>query len=415
MRSKFPDGFYFGAATASHQVEGGNKNDWTEWEHANARRLSQIADRKSWEPFILKGYPNPLQEENYISGNACDHYHRYEEDFDIAKSLCHNAHRFSIEWSRIEPEEGKFDEKEVGHYRGVVRALRARGMEPFATLWHWTLPLWFVKKGGWVNKDSAQAFARYAEHMCQALPEVHKWITLNEPNVYTGHGYWRGIWPPGKRSLRQYFSANYHLSQAHILAYRKIKACDKNSQVGIAQNLVWFTRTFSGIKRFVYNHLFLRSIRDHQDFIGVNYYHSDRATARRSEFQNWPIDPEGLTAVILEMKRYGKPVYVTENGIADVRDTERGAFIKSHLQAIMEALRNGADVRGYLYWSLLDNFEWSSGFWPRFGLVEINYKTLERKIRPSAFAYKDIIENGLPNKEPFPPEEDPPSAEVIGH
>src|SRR3989344_4765636 len=134
---KFSEGFLWGAATSAHQVEGNNHNDWTQWEKENAERLS----KESGEKYLP---------ENYISGKACDHYNRYEEDFDIAKSLGHNAHRFSIEWSRVEPEEGKFNEKEIEHYRDVIRALRERGIEPFVTLWHWTVPIWFQKRGGWL-------------------------------------------------------------------------------------------------------------------------------------------------------------------------------------------------------------------------------------------------------------------------
>ena len=159
----FPKNFFWGAATSAHQVEGSNRNDWTEWERENARRLTEEAKKKQWSDFILQNYPNPLQEENYISGRACDHYNRFREDFDIARSLGHNAHRFSIEWSRIEPEEGKFDEREIEHYREVIRALRERGIEPFVTLWHWTLPLWVRDQGGWENSAIIPHFASYCE------------------------------------------------------------------------------------------------------------------------------------------------------------------------------------------------------------------------------------------------------------
>src|SRR3989338_7255750 len=163
--------FYWGAATSSHQIEGGNSNDWTEWEKTHAKRLALGAKRTTWPEFILKNYPSPLEPENYISGKACDHYNRFREDFDIAKSLGHNAHRFSLEWSRIEPEEGRFDEKEIAHYREVIAALRERGMEPFVTLWHWTLPLWLRNQGGWENKKTIQDFVLYAEKIVELLGE----------------------------------------------------------------------------------------------------------------------------------------------------------------------------------------------------------------------------------------------------
>ena len=177
---KFPQRFFWGASTSAHQVEGGNRNDWSEWEVENAKRKAQNAKVNKFQDYILQSYPNPLQEENYISGRACDHYNRYEEDFDIAKELGHTAHRFSLEWSRIEPEEGQFDKRELEHYQNVVRALRDRGLEPFAGLWHFTLPLWLRDKGGVLAKDFPRFFERYALHAAEALPDVCFWITINE-------------------------------------------------------------------------------------------------------------------------------------------------------------------------------------------------------------------------------------------
>lgn len=391
----FPKNFYFGAATSAHQVEGSTHNDWIEWEIENAKIKNQNATLMDYPDYIVRGYPSPLQKENYISGIACDHYHRYEEDFDIAKQLGHNAHRFSIEWSRVEPEEGKFDEKEIEHYRDVIRALRERGIEPFVTLWHWTLPVWVRDQGGWASAQSVEQFCRYAERMARAFPEVQFWITLNEVNVYTSQGYWKGIWPPEICSIIKYLLANHHLSRAHCCAYKAIKQINPRTHIGIAHNVIYFSRFRNFLKSFVWNHLFMRSIREYQDFIGVNYYHSDRDTGQSSEFLNWFVDPEGLYYILKDIARYQKPLYITENGIADARDEKRADFIIQHLRCVKKALDEGVDVRGYFYWSLLDNFEWDKGFWPRFGLVEMDYKTLARRIRPSALMYKKIIESGL--------------------
>ncbi len=171
MIFNFPKNFYWGSATSAHQVEGGNINDWSEWEKANAEWLAKEATLRQaqginpWPDYILNNYPNPLQPQNYISGRACDHYNHFREDFDIAELLGHNAHRFSIEWSRIEPEEGKFDEKEIGHYREVVKALRERGLEPFVTLWHWTLPLWFAELGGFKKSINSFYFQRFVQRL----------------------------------------------------------------------------------------------------------------------------------------------------------------------------------------------------------------------------------------------------------
>ena len=389
----FPLGFLWGAATSAHQVEGGTKNDWTEWEYKNANRLAQMASRKKWPDYILSGYPNPLQPENYISGRACNHYNRFREDFNIAKSLGHNAHRFSIEWSRIEPSEGRFDEKEIEHYREVIKSLRERGMEPFVTLWHWTLPLWIRDIGGWENKKTIEYFVCYATKIIEQLgSEVKFWITLNETNVYDGNGYLKGIWPPDRRSAVKYMRVNRHLSQAHIAAHKAIKKINSDAQIGVAHNMIYFTKFFAGLKNYVYNFFFLNSIKQYQDFVGVNYYYSDKNIKERSDM-NWPIDADGLYFVLKDASQYKKPIYVLENGIADAKDDRRDNFIKEHIGAMKKAIDDGVDVRGYFYWSLLDNFEWDKGFWPRFGLVEIDYKTMERKVRPSAWKYAKICKN----------------------
>lgn len=353
----------------------------------------QNAKLRTWPDYILKNHPNPLQEENYISGKVCDHYNRFREDFDIAKSLGQNAFRFSIEWSRVEPEEGDWNEKEIKHYRQVVQALRERGLEPFVTLWHWTLPVWLSKKGGWAHKNSVNYFTRYAAKMADALPQVRYWITLNETNTYTALGYLKGIEPPGRFSLLTYFRANHHLALAHHATRRVLKEKNKNNLVGVAHNIIFFHR--SRLKSFFWNHRFIRSLKASQDFIGVNYYRSNRLSQEVTD-AGWGIDPQGLTGALRLMSRYKLPLYVTENGIADSRDALRPAFIRSHIKAVGAAMAEGVPVRGYFYWSLLDNFEMPriEGFWPRFGLVEIDYKTMERKIRPSAYEYKKIIEAG---------------------
>ena len=199
----FPKGFYWGAATSSHQVEGGMNNDWTKWELDNAERLAKGASIK-WTKWQQEKFPEMFDPQNYISGNAAGHYHRYQEDFDIAQSLGHNAHRFSIEWSRIEPEEGKFDEKEIEHYRQVIFALRQRNIEPFVTLWHWPNPIWIGEMGAWKNKKTARYFIRYAERIFSEYKDLVKfWIPLNEPGTEVSLGYLFGNQPPGLKRDRK--------------------------------------------------------------------------------------------------------------------------------------------------------------------------------------------------------------------
>lgn len=421
---KFPNSFYFGAATSSHQVEGGNKNDWTEWELRNAKFKAQNAtlrqaQGKKWQDFILKNYPNPLREENYISGKACDHYNRFREDFDIAKSLGHNAHRFSIEWSRIEPEEGKFDEKEIEHYREVLKALRERGLEPFVTLWHFTLPLWVKNQGGWENKKTIADFTRYANKIIEKLGrDIKFWIVVNEPTVYTGYGYIVGLFPPQIKNFYLGYAVLRNIMKAYGDVYDLIHSKSDEAMVGNAYNLhyyapyrKWFFPDWLAIKilNYIRDIYPLNLAKARRDFIGLNYYYRDcvkfvlwggrfgiidiKNPDENVSDMGWDIFPEGLYRVLRGLKKYNKPIYIMENGVADSRDEKRAKFIKEHLRWISKALQKESDIRGYFHWSLLDNFEWSDGFWPRFGLVEVDYKTMERKIRPSALEYKKIIDN----------------------
>jgi len=421
VNSRFPERFYFGSSTSSHQVEGGNRNDWTEWERANADRLAaeakknppagaRLRDGQGWPEFILKNYPNPLQSENYVSGKACDHYNRYEEDFNTAKKLGHNAHRFSIEWSRAEPLEGRFNGKEIEHYRNVVRALKKRNLEPFVTLWHWTIPLWLRDKGGIENPDFPGYFSRYVETIAAALGEVTFWITLNEPNSLARHAYLDGTWPPGKRNALSALKALKNLARAHRAAYRIIHAHIPKARVGWSSAVRFLEPATknpldslsAAFARFWSYAFFLKITGSANDYIGLQYYRRSKVgfpmkitDEGDSSDIGWEVYPKGLYFLLKEMGRYKKPIYITENGIADARDEKRARFIRDHLVWTKKAMDEGVDVRGYFYWSLLDNFEWSSGFWPRFGLVEVNYETLKRKIRPSALTYKAIIERGL--------------------
>ena len=394
---KFPKNFYWGAATSAHQVEGGNVNNWSKWEKDNAERLAKEA-KDYWQPWQQEMFSEMLYPENYISGRVCDHYHRFEEDFDIAKKLNHNAHRFSIEWSRIEPKEGVIDKKEIEHYRSVLIALRKRGLEPFVTLYHWTLPNWLAEKGGWLNPKAPYYFDRYVKIISENLFDyVNFWITLNEPLLYASASYFKGVWPPQKRNIFKYFKVISNLIKAHKLAYQALKLIDLDCQVGIAKNNIYFKH--NPLANYIWNEYFLNKIKDYQDFIGLNYYFHRRFFENKHlpySGLGWRVFPEGIYHVLKDLKKYKLPIYITENGIASVQDINRVKFIKDHLIWIHKAIEMGVDVKGYLYWSLLDNFEWDKGFWPRFGLVEIDFKTFERKIRPSALEYAKICkENKL--------------------
>ena len=422
MKYEFPEGFLWGAATSAHQVEGGVNNDWTEWEKTNAERLAREAGKK-WQPWQQEQFPEMFEPENYISGKTADHYNRYEEDFDIAKSLGHNAHRLSIEWSRIEPEEGKFDEKEIEHYRKVIVALRKRGIEPFVTLWHWTDPAWVGEMGAWKNKKTINCFLRYAGRIFNEYKDLVKfWMPLNEPGTEVSLGYLFGNQPPGLKNKFTANSAFKNLMMTQKEVYKLAKSISPDLQIGCSHFMFYWQpynkRAWNNlavkVMDYVANRRFFNAFGGSCDFFGIQYYQpfflnlrfgghfwgimENKETGRPRSDLGWEILPEGIYHVVKRAAKYGKPIYITENGLADADDSRRELFIKEHLKFLHKAISEGMDVRGYLHWSLLDNFEFVElrGFWPRFGLVEIDYKTLERKPRPSAYAYKKIIEdNGI--------------------
>lgn len=407
-KNKFPKDFLWGSATSAHQVEGGNKNNWSEWEKNNSNRLSREAKNK-WQVWQQEKFPEMFKSKNYISGNACDHYNCYENDFDIAKDLGHNAHRFSIEWSRIEPEEGKFDEKEVEHYRKVLQALRERGIEPMVTLWHWTNPLW-LKDGG-LNKKFPFYFERYAEYIVKQLGYLSNfWITLNEPTSVISSSYINGKWPPQKRNIFVAWRVYKNLVAAHNLTYQKIHQISPKAKVGFANIMINYEpahqwclseKLIVKIINYFSNKKFLKMTVNRHDFLAMQYYFHNkiyfpgivRNENKTISDLGWEIYPKGIYHILQSLKKYDLPIYITENGLADADDSQRERFIKEHLYWIHKAIKDGVDVRGYFYWSLLDNFEWDKGFWPRFGLVEVDFETQERKIRPSARKYAKICKN----------------------
>lgn len=379
---QFPNGFLFGAATSSYQVEGGiENNDW-----AQAGREGRVPE----------------------AGLACDHYNRYEEDFDLAKSLGHTAHRFSIEWARVEPEEGVFNEEALEHYKKVARALRARGMEPFVTLWHFTLPLWFVDSGGFKREDAPEIFARYAVKVISALgSEVTYFSTMNEPMVWIGNGYVSGIWPPFKKNIINFLTLHQALTRVHRTAYTNIKQNHPHIQIGVTKNDIVFkdegllkVLRIHQLAEWFWDGRFLNAIRNHQDFIGINHYFriligevDIQKQCPRSDF-GWELKPDTIYNALKELAPYKKPVFIMEHGLADAKDQHRGWFIEESLKAVHRAIQEGIDVRGYMHWSLLDNFEWAEGFTKRFGLIEVRYEEgRKRVVRDSANQYAEIIRN----------------------
>lgn len=412
---KFPENFFWGASTSAHQVEGGTDNNWTQWEREHAALLAR-GSKKAFDTPSVHWYrvkDRALDPANYISGIGVDHFHHFEQDFKLAHKLNHNAHRLSIEWSRIQPRRGVVDERAIEHYRRVIKTLRSLQMEPLVTLFHFTLPDWVADQGGFSSSRTIQDFIEYVRIVATALgDDVQYWCTINEPEVFATFSYIFGLWPPQQRShwlgARAYASI---LPRAHIGAYKAIKAINPQAQVSVSKNNMWYCATGKTIAPIMArawwwwaNHLFLDRIRKYQDFIGLNYYFKFNFYGFRGEIdqQNpselgWGLHPEGIDILLRDLhKRYHKPIMITEVGIADSQDESRSWYIKEILRNIHKSIAAGVDVRGFLYWSLLDNFEWDKGFWPEFGLIHVDRKTQKRTVRQSAKDYaKIIINNGL--------------------
>lgn len=379
----FPNNFFWGAATAAHQVEGDNLNNWTIWEKENAERLAK------------RSGDNPS---DHISGKAANHYSLFKEDLALAKSLNLNAYRFSIEWSRIEPEKGKFNQKEIEHYQKVIAECQVLGIEPFVTMWHWTLPLWFEKEGGWKNPQASKYFLNFANKLLNIFPSVRFWITLNEPTVYANKCFLQGDWPPEEKSLINYFKVLKNLSFAHKKIYKLAKNKNSNLQIGIANHMAYIDGPWplNSILKYWANNHFLNKINNYQDFIGLNYYFHYKIFGKLNNLKisdmGWELYPAGIYQVLKDLQKFKKPIFITEHGLADANDTNRAWYIEESLNYINKAIDSGINVRGYLHWSLLDNFEWWDGFRPRFGLISVDYKNnFKRVVRPSANIYKKLI------------------------
>lgn len=417
----FPADFRWGTATSSHQVEGNlTNNDW----HAAEE---------------LGGYIY----ENQRAGLACDWWNRAEEDFDRMAELDQNAHRLSIEWSRVEPSQGVWDEDALLRYREMLQGLRQRGIEPMVTLHHFTNPLWLAEQGGWENEQVVAWFERYARKVVSALGDLTDiWCTINEPAVMIGQAYGLGSFPPGKKDFNAALRVGINVVRAHAAAYHAIHELLPAAQVGLAKHMMVWTpwrpwlpndRLAARLLEHIFNQLPLmmmtegvmrvpgrRSIllpeaANSLDWLGVNYYQRYRirfSPLRRAVLPMEPrtkpgvlkgpgpwgeIHPQGMFVTLRKLwRRYKLPLVVTENGIPDATDTHRPTFIVSHLNQIWQAMADRIPVWGYYFWSLVDNFEWTEGYNPhfRFGLIGVDFETQERHVRTSGHLYGAISRAG---------------------
>jgi beta-glucosidase len=428
---RFPEGFIWGTSTAGHQVEGHNdKSDWWKFEHEG-----KIKD-------------------GTVSGAGVDYWNRYEEDHELMAKLGCRLFRLGLEWAKIEPEDGRFDMKAVEHYRKILQSLRGHKIQICLTIYHWVLPLWFAESGGWLRPDAVDRFMKYAELVVKEFGEFPDlWVTLNEPCVPAMAGYLAGEFPPEKKSLSLYLRVMKTFLQAHARCYPLIKKNVKSApdgsatKVGVATAYQWIegwgSRGAAGalenfMAKVFTNGSFLGwdeavvtgrapwyfggggeipGLKDSCDYCGVNYYMRnslkfDRTKAGQAFMDidaippgiektqmGWQIYPPGFYKTLMRVwETFGKPIYITENGIADDTDAQRPAYLLEHLAQAHRAIQSGADVRGYFQWSFIDNFEWKEGFSMKFGLVACDHKDplLKRNPRPSARMYSEIIkENAI--------------------
>jgi len=414
----FPKNFLWGTATAAHQVEGGNhNNNWWAWEQGGRVHPGHSAER------------------------ACEWWDgRWREDFDRASEGGQTAHRFSVEWSRIQPGSDRWDPAALDQYRQMAVALRDRGMEPVVSLHHFSDPLWLAESRGWME-DRAQVFSAYTEQVVNALKDQVKiWVTLNEPNVYSTLGYVLGLFPPGRKNPLAAFQVMANLVRAHAAAYHTIHRLQAQAQVSMAFHFRGFQparagspldRSAARTQSRLFNDFFptaasrgvliypglrrrLRAAASTLDYFGLNYYTEElvafslaaaaqffgrrffRPGALLSETRFTANEPGGFFRALKWASGYNLPIMVTENGIDDSNDQIRRRYLAEHIQQLWRAVNFNWGIQGYFHWTLVDNFEWERGWTQRYGLWALDVETQERQARPSADLYAEICRaNGL--------------------
>ncbi len=411
----FGDDFLWGASTAGHQVEGGNYDQWTVWELAHAKELADGVEKRmlalpEWQR--IKILPEAKTPENYISGKGVDHFHRYQEDFDILVDLGLNAFRFTLEWSRVEPEEGVWDKSAFDHYHNYIAELKKRGIEPVLNLWHWTHPVWFEDKGAFGKNANVGYFLKFASKVAEEFGDEVKYIlTVNEPNIYITYPEWNaGVPVPPQAPLFMRIRMFFVLIKAHKLTYLIMKKANPELQISAAvqmannvpKNDKFLSKIAVKVADKFGNYYFYDRTKRRIDFIGFNYYFTNYFDGAKISQPFEPksdlgfyMEPNGIGEVATKLwLRYHKPIMITENGVADVKDEFRQWWIKETLLSLIKSRKAGVHLIGYMHWSLLDNFEWAFGWWPKFGLVHVDReKGMKRTVRPSAQWWAKQIEH----------------------
>jgi beta-glucosidase len=409
LELKFPKNFLWGVATSAHQIEGGQHNQWSVWELENAKALAaqssyQFDDLSNW-PEVKRSAQTPS---NYVSGRATEHYARFAEDISLVRKLNLNAFRLSIEWSRVQPEQGAWDAGAVKHYKEVLAELKKQGIEPMVTLFHFTLPVWFTEMGGFEKRANVKFFVEFAERILSELGGTIRYvITINEPEIYASQSYLEAKWPPQVQNRAQYRRVLANLAFAHNTIAKKLHAASRRYRVSVAKNSAYIypgddsalSVRAAAVMQYQRDDMFLRKVIKQCDFLGVNYYFSERVYGYRvhnpDERLNdlgWDMQPQYLERALERLsEKYKKPIIVTENGLADASDEDRQWWLMQTILAMQRAMRNGVELLGYFHWSLTDNFEWDKGYWPRFGLYAVDYRTMERTPRPSAVWFAKVL------------------------
>jgi beta-glucosidase len=400
---RLPEDFLLGTATSSLQIEGGTcDTTWHRW--AQESRIRDGTDPR----------------------RACDHWNRVDQDRNLIKDLETNAYRMSIEWSRIEPEKGRFETSALDHYRQELHGLIEIGVVPIVTLHHFSEPAWFQSVGGFARSEGVDAFLRFTETVCAELAGlIPVWITFNEPNVYLANGYIFGVWPPGEKSSRLCDKALGNMAEAHRSAVTIIQEARRSAghaqpSIGVAHHLrvfepdgTRFSRRIAGEITRRFQERFLDLFHEGSTFLGVNYYTRDMVRfslnpragwshlyvkpGRPANDLGWEIYSEGLYLLCRKYAEHtGLPVIITENGVCDAADQARIGYIYDHLYQAARLHSEGVDIRGYLHWSLLDNFEWLDGESARFGLYEVDYLFQDRRLRRSGEFFRELcISHGV--------------------